>query len=380
MNKKYMKSLLLLILFFTITFYSCEDKQNQIDKLSQSSNPEEYPKVEIKLGGKEYEVSLNYKINSQSRSEREFIDIKTEYLFKIGGLHDTTFYGPTFVKSDNSGNIYVLDMADCAVKKFSNKGVLIRKYGRRGRGPGEFMSPFRIDLTENGKLLVLDPNLNKCELFEGNNTKQFKLSSMPLGVCLVDSMYFATLQFLNPFDYSALTKHYIVNGSSEECQNLILINNNDVNLGPITFLQGDILSIDKNSFVYIPLFMNHFVKYSNKGKIVFAHNMIDNIKLPTIHKDNSKMTDFRLPEEYRSSLTAFVVDNKLYNVSYQAMKKKSTGIDYVIDVYSLSQGEYLYSFKLLDQEKMLNIYMDKNRLYLLKNNLQLEVLSYKIDE
>lgn len=76
----------------------------------------------------------------------------------------------------------------------------------------------------------------------------------------------------------------------------------------------------------------------------------------------------------------FLERSQLYNVSYQAMKKKATGIDYVIDVYSLSQGEYLYSFKLLDQEKMLNIYMDKNRLYLLKNKLQLEVLSYKIDE
>jgi len=92
------------------------------------------------------------------------------------------------------------------------------------------------------------------------------------------------------------------------------------------------------------------------------------------------MVNFRLPKEYISSWRAFIVNNKLYNVSYKATKKKASGIDYVIDAYSLSRGEYLHSFILPDMELMRNIYMDKEKMYLLKDNLELEVLIYKIDE
>jgi len=380
MNKNHNISLLCLVILLFITLYSCENKQNQTNNLSQSSNPAEYDKIEMKLGEKLYKVSLNYKVNNQSKSEREFVDIKTEHLFKIGGIQDTIFYYPTFVKSDNSGNIYVLDMADCSVKKFNSKGVFIRKYGRKGRGPGEFLSPFRIDVSYNGNLLVLDPNLNKCELFEGEKVRQFILSSMPIGICLVDSKSFVTFQMLNPFDYSALTKYNIVNGNTSECQNLILNTSENVNLGPLPFLSGDIYSVDNNSFLYVPEFMNHFVKYSYKGKIIYACNTIDDIKLPSVQRDNANMVNFRLPKEYISSWRAFIVNNKLYNVSYKATKKKASGIDYVIDAYSLSRGEYLHSFILPDMELMRNIYMDKEKMYLLKDNLELEVLIYKIDE
>ncbi|MFA3782615.1 hypothetical protein ABRY23_06060 [Melioribacteraceae bacterium 4301-Me] len=184
---------------------------------------------------------------------------------------------------------------------------------------------------------------------------------------------------IGPFDYSALIKYDIVNGNSTECQNLIL-NNTGVNLGPLAFLNGDIYRIDKNGFLYVPVFMNHFVKYSIDGKIIYARNTIENIKLPSVDRDNAKMVDFRLPEEYTSSWRSFVTGDKLYNVSYQARKKKTTGTDYVIDAYAISNGDYLYSFTLSDMDILRNIYMDKERLYLLKDNLELEVLSYKIEE
>ncbi|MFA3782614.1 6-bladed beta-propeller [Melioribacteraceae bacterium 4301-Me] len=190
MNKNHRISLLYLLILFTIILSSCDDRQNQTNNLPQSSNPKEYPKIEIKLGNKIHKVSLNYKVNKQSKEKRKFVDIKMTHLFKIGSIQDTIFYYPTFAISDNSGNIYVLDMQDGSVKKFDSNGVFIRKYGRRGKGLGEFMSPFRIDVSEDGKLLVLDPNLRKCEILDGDKTKQFKLTSMPTGACFVDSKSF----------------------------------------------------------------------------------------------------------------------------------------------------------------------------------------------
>lgn len=378
MKKNYKIFLSYLILLFTFIFlYSCENKHEQTISTSQSLNPDEYDKIDMKLGGKSLKISLNYKINAQVKSEREFVELKTTDLFKIGNLNDTTFYYATFVRSDESGNIYVLDMAECSIKIFNSDGAFIRKYGRRGRGPGEFLSPFRMDVTPSGKLLVLDPNLHKCELFVNDESKQFKLSSMPIGICFADSTSFVTLQVTNPFDNSSLVKHNIVSGTLIECDNLIL-NTDSLNLGPLTFLQGEILNIDKNNFIYVPFYMNHFVKYSNEGKIILVRNSIDNKKLPSIIRDNSKLIDFRLPNEYISSLYAFIIQNELYNVSKKATKSDESNSDFIIDVYDLDNIEYLYSFILPNKEKIMNIFMDKKRIYLLNTNQELEVLSYTI--
>lgn len=367
----------LFLLFVFIFLYSCESKQERTINISQSLNPDDYDKIDMKLGGKSLQISLNYKINAQVKSEREFVELQTKNLFKIGNINDTTFYYSTIVKSDEAGNIYVLDMADCSVKIFNSDGAFIRKFGRRGRGPGEFISPFRIDITPEGKILVLDPNLQKCELFDKDKSKQFKLSSMPIGICFADSESFVTLQVINPYDNSALLKHNIASGTAIECENLIF-NNEGLNLGPLTFLQGEILNIDKNNFIYIPFYMNHFVKYSNEGKIILVRNSIDNKKLPSIIRDNSEMINFRLPSEYISSLYAFIIQNELYNVSKKITKSDESSSDYFVDVYDLENLEYLYSFIFPIKKEIINIFMDKKRIYLLNTNQELEVLGYTI--
>ena len=381
MNKNYLKFLhnLFLLFTFTLLFYACENREDQTNNLSQNSKTEEYEKIEIKMGAKTEKISLNYKVYPQLKDERNFIDIQTKRIFKIGGIKDTALFAATQIRSDNSGNIYALDMGGYSVKKFNSEGVLIRKYGRKGRGPGEFVSPFRIDVINDGKLLVLDINLTKCEIFENDKSKQFLLSSMPVGACFIDSTSFATLQVMNPFDYSSIKKYNIIDGSSEECQNFIKVNDN-LNLGMLTFLQGDILSADDKNFIYVPMYMNHFVKYSQDGKIIYARNTIEDIQLPSIGTNDSRITDFRLPDEYRSSLFAFTGNHKLYNVSYQAIKRKATSTDFTIDVYNLSDGKYEYSFILPDKKKLLYIYMDKEKLYLLNNEQELEVFTYKIEE
>lgn len=67
----------------------------------------------------------------------------------IGGLDDDLLYQWAGLATDEDGNIYVTDLKDYAVKKFSPQGVLIKKTGEKGRGPGEFDSPVIIKYFEN---------------------------------------------------------------------------------------------------------------------------------------------------------------------------------------------------------------------------------------
>lgn len=52
--------------------------------------------------------------------------------------------------------IYVLDGVDPYVRVFDFKGRLIRAFGRRGDGPGEFRFPMHLHVRDSGELDVFD--------------------------------------------------------------------------------------------------------------------------------------------------------------------------------------------------------------------------------
>lgn len=66
----------------------------------------------------------------------------------IGGLNDETLYQWSGLAVDRAGNIYVLDMMDCSLKKFDSSGRALGRAGRKGQGPGEFLAPRLLDCSD----------------------------------------------------------------------------------------------------------------------------------------------------------------------------------------------------------------------------------------
>lgn len=66
-------------------------------------------------------------------------------VLSIGTLDDESIFQWTGVAADGEGFIYLLDAMDYSLKKFDALGRLIKKTGRRGQGPGEFMTPRLLD-------------------------------------------------------------------------------------------------------------------------------------------------------------------------------------------------------------------------------------------
>jgi len=66
----------------------------------------------------------------------------------IGGLDDETLFQWSGLAVDRDGNIYVLDMMDCSLKKFDPSGKALGKTGRKGQGPGEFLAPRLLDCSD----------------------------------------------------------------------------------------------------------------------------------------------------------------------------------------------------------------------------------------
>ena len=72
------------------------------------------------------------------------------------GREDVLFGSITSVCEDDQKNFYILDRMEFKVHKYSPDGRLLRKFGQKGQGPGDFQSPSRIVFTSQRELAVLE--------------------------------------------------------------------------------------------------------------------------------------------------------------------------------------------------------------------------------
>ncbi|MCF8396250.1 MAG: 6-bladed beta-propeller [Melioribacteraceae bacterium] len=365
---------LLFFLIQSILFWcGCSDDNQEQNDISK------FEKIDLKIGGAKTQVSLGYYAEGQKSEERNWKKIEIKKKLRLGSIEETTFDFPTQIRSDSYGNIYVLDMGGDAVKKFSPEGKFIKQFGREGRGPGEFHSPFRIDLRPDGKLLVLDPNLNKCEVFTKDGVKQVLLKYQPLGISFKNDNEFCILQVMNPLDDSAIRKYTIDNNDVTDFQNILYSESFDsVTVGMLPFLTGDLFSDDDECIYYVPYYMNHIIKYNSEGEIEFARKTIEDVSLNSYERPAYNAVSFRLPKEQQSAYRTMFVDDMLYLISSREIKKTKEGTEYVVDGYSTLNGDYQYSFKMLLNFGIGDIHMNKENIYLVKQNASIEVLEYKL--
>ncbi|HEY3124285.1 MAG TPA: hypothetical protein VGK70_09505, partial [Thermoanaerobaculia bacterium] len=64
--------------------------------------------------------------------------------------------GPRSVAVDKKGNIYVGDTGNFRVVKLDSSGRERLTFGKQGAGPGEFTQPWKVALSSDGNILVLD--------------------------------------------------------------------------------------------------------------------------------------------------------------------------------------------------------------------------------
>jgi DNA-binding beta-propeller fold protein YncE len=95
------------------------------------------------------------------------------------------FDRPTDVAVAPSGEFYVSDgYGNSRVLKFSRDGKLIKQWGKKGTGPGEFNLPHAICLDHLGRVLVADRENQRIQVFDrdGNLLAQWKESGSPYGL------------------------------------------------------------------------------------------------------------------------------------------------------------------------------------------------------
>jgi DNA-binding beta-propeller fold protein YncE len=63
------------------------------------------------------------------------------------------------------GNVYVVDLGNSRVQKFSASGTFLSQWGSFGTGDGQFYWPYGIACAPDGTILVVDQQNHRIERF-----------------------------------------------------------------------------------------------------------------------------------------------------------------------------------------------------------------------
>ena len=95
------------------------------------------------------------------------------------GKHELMFASLASVCENPDGSFYVLDRMEHKVFRFSSDGKLIRSFGQKGQGPGDFQNPHLLAFTQKGQLVVADEMYNLTFLTEqGHFIERLHLDSL----------------------------------------------------------------------------------------------------------------------------------------------------------------------------------------------------------
>jgi len=106
---------------------------------------------------------------------------------------------PIDLKVDAQDNIYVLDWGDVDVKVFAPDGRLLRKFGKKGQGPGEFDTPAQFTLSADGRIFLLSGRQHQMVTLDGAGKylSSFKVEGFcdRLGVDRHGTIYYSQMLF-----------------------------------------------------------------------------------------------------------------------------------------------------------------------------------------
>lgn len=141
---------------------------------------------------------------------------KAQLIKTIGtvGDEDGQFRVPLGLATDKDGNLYVVDMFQCRIQKFSPDGTFISAFGSMGDHPGTFVRPKHIAVDADGVIYVVDAAFQNVQMFD--NQSQILMAfgaagnfpgsmNLPVGIAISEDGVQYFKDYLNPgFDAKRL--------------------------------------------------------------------------------------------------------------------------------------------------------------------------------
>ncbi len=117
-----------------------------------------------------------------------------------GGGAESVLNRPQFFDVDAQGNIFVMDWGDVDFKVFAPDGRFLRKFGKRGQGPGEFDIPAYFELADDGRIFLLSGRQHQLITLDGTGKyiSSFRLDGFCHGLDVDSQNRIYYTQMLSP--------------------------------------------------------------------------------------------------------------------------------------------------------------------------------------
>ncbi|MGB8960113.1 MAG: hypothetical protein WCC00_13985 [Candidatus Aminicenantales bacterium] len=268
--------------------------------------------------------------------------IQLKEVLSIGSPADDMIFFVTSVTTDEKGFIYLTDSLDYSVKKFDDKGFLIKKSGRKGQGPGEFMYPVLIEYSQ-GMVYVADQTMLGIQVFDGD--LNFK-THLPLNFLLFDlkasldnSLY--GLSFFLAGD-PPISRIY-----TDETKN---ISPAKLSLGGELLFRSGKFDIDGEGNIYFAAsFEDKIEKYDKYLKRIWKKNLFGGKKAPT-NSDPRLGSLKNIPTEMIYKELALDRTGRLFILGGTGAEHRSRDV-YVLD----PDGNYLTTIVLPEPTHLIHI-------------------------
>jgi hypothetical protein len=206
-------------------------------------------------------------------------DWRLEEVLSIGGPKSDLLSMWVGLAVDADGFLYVTDNIQCRLMKFDAQGRLVKKTGRRGRGPGEFLAPREVDISAQA-VYVVDAKIPAIQVFDKDLNYRRRI---PLSCGVME------IQCL-PNDLLAVPGISMI---PSEVGKVIILDQAGRHLRSVAFTSPEKnAGLVKAYFVFAPggemyaaqSFVDRIIKVDAEGKAVWARSLFDPAQVKAKYK------------------------------------------------------------------------------------------------
>ncbi|WP_417941933.1 6-bladed beta-propeller [Flavobacterium sp. RS13.1] len=340
-----LRNIILIVLIF---LYGCNSKNKDVKykgknqfktiKVSQNSSL-----IQIDIPEEELFKELN---TSSILDSVWHVKLQTNEQSIFGAIDQLIVY---------DGSIFILDTSNTnSLFEFSLNGKFIKKYGRIGKGPEEYLNPtsFGIDKKQN-RIILFDDKMSKILFFnrDGSFYKAEKLDFYTSEICVFNSekILLNNRKSTNDGTIPEIYTYYLtmINFGGQIVSKALPYDEDIINF---RYHSRQDFFMSENEVLYHPALNDTIYTVSEttiKPKYVLNFG---NKKLPLNFDRNIKFYDFEQKYKGKNSPYAYLVgdymeiDNKLFfDISYQGHKVKC--------IYSLNSKKLQFGGKINDDLK-----------------------------
>lgn len=208
------------------------------------------------------------------------VTIKIKEALTIGNERRGIIFQWVGLTTDPENNIYITDLKDYSVKKYNSEGKFLKKAGRKGQGPGEFLTPGPIDFHD-GFLYIGQIQHPGIQIFD---TDLNYIKSIPINQPLISFQAVGNDQIAGSIFLGNKIQLYDFDG--KEAMAIPYVQNEDFMLNAVEFRMF-------NNNLYVCFQWKDIIcKFSFTGKKIWERNILKVKKIKT-----KKIKNFTLPQD-----------------------------------------------------------------------------------